>query len=172
MKALVAIAFAVAIVATVNAIAQAQRFGCDGAEARQFDFWVGEWDLAYVQGGKEGRSTNRITKVLDGCAILEEFDGVPGTPLQGRSYSTYDRATKAWKQTWVDNTGSYLDFSGGLEDGRMVLNREFVRNGKAVKQRMVWQDIEADRLKWLWQASQDGGSTWTTAWEIEYRRKR
>ena len=57
-------------------------------------------------------SRNRITKVLDGCVILEEFTGTAGTRLDGRSFSTYDRATRRWKQTWVDNTASYLDFVG------------------------------------------------------------
>jgi hypothetical protein len=123
-----------------------------------------------VQDGKPGTSRNRITKVLDGCAVLEEFDGPPGTPLVGRSYSAYDRTTKQWRQTWVDNTGSYLDFAGGMVDGRMVLAREFRRGEKLLKQRMVFEDIRADSLKWLWQGSQDGGATWTTAWEIAYRR--
>lgn len=172
MKAVLALLFAAAILAAVSAIAQSQKVGCDSAESRQFDFWVGEWEATYVMGGKQGQSRNRITKVLDGCALLEEFDGAPGTPLVGRSYSAYDRAANAWKQTWVDNQGSYLDFVGGFADGRMVLSRETMRNAKPVKQRMVFQDIQADRFKWLWQASTDGGATWTTGWEIDYRRAR
>ena len=50
------------------------------------------------------KSRNRITKVLDGCAILEEFSGAPGSKLDGRSFSQFDTATKQWKQTWVDNS--------------------------------------------------------------------
>ena len=94
-------------------IAQSQpQYGCDSPESRQLDFWVGEWDLTYSAGGKEAKSRNRITKVLGGCVILEEFTGAPGTRLDGRSYSTYDRATKRWKQTWVDSEGTHLDFAG------------------------------------------------------------
>jgi hypothetical protein len=148
----------------------AQAPACNEPAARELDFWIGTWDLGYVQAGKAGTSRNRISKVLDGCALLEEFDGPPGTPLVGRSYSVYDKATRQWRQTWVDNSGGYLDFTGGMQDGRMVLAREFRRGDKLVKQRMVFQDVQADSLKWLWQASQDGGATWTTAWEIDYRR--
>lgn len=99
-------------------------YGCDSAESKQLDFWVGEWDLGYVEDGKSGKSRNRITKTLDGCAILEEFSGAPGSKLDGRSYSTFDRLTRRWKQTWVDNTGSYLDFTGGMRDGQMFFARE------------------------------------------------
>lgn len=147
----------------------AQTYGCDSPESKQFDFWIGEWELSYVEDGKPGKSRNRVTKVLDGCAVLEEFTGEPGTKLNGRSYSTYDRLARTWKQTWVDNTGAYLDFTGAFAEGRMTLARDATA-GKGVKQRMVFQDIRRDSLKWLWQKSEDGGATWKTQWEIDYRR--
>lgn len=145
--------------------------GCDFAESKQFDFWLGEWDAAYrKQDGSVGKSRNRVSKVLDGCSVLEEFTGAPGITLDGRSHSAYDRNAQRWKQTWVDNTGSYLDFVGGWADGAMILARDAERQGRKFKQRMVWRDIRADEFKWLWQRSDDGGSTWATQWEIDYRR--
>lgn len=154
------------------AIAAAQGFGCDSPESRQLDFWLGEWELSYVQDGKPATSRNRITRTLDGCVVLEEFSGAPGTPLDGRSVSTFDRATRQWRQTWVDNTASYLDFTGRFEDGRMTFSRRAERAGKAFRQRMVFRDIAADSLKWLWQRSDDDGATWSTQWEIDYRRSK
>jgi hypothetical protein len=162
--------FAATLVAT--SCAHAQTYGCSSPESKQLDFWLGEWELSYVEDGKPGKSRNRITKTLDGCAVLEEFTGAPGTPLDGRSVSTYDRLTKRWKQAWVDNTASYLDFSGGMQDGRMVFAREMQRDGKTIGQRMVFEDVQRDSLRWLWQKSQDGGKSWTTQWEIQYRRIR
>ena len=155
-----------------SAFAQtAPTHGCDSPESRQFDFWVGDWELSYK--GADGtvlESRNKITKILDGCVLLEQFAGAPGTKLNGHSVSTFDRNAKRWKQTWVDNTASYLDFTGGLADGKMVLMRDAERQGKKFMQRMVWQDIRADAFKWLWQRSDDGGATWSTQWEIDYRR--
>src|SRR5436190_19746362 len=95
--------------------AQTPAPACDSPETKQLDFWVGEWDLTYGDGGK-GR--NRVTKILDGCVILEEFTGAPGTKLNGKSFSTFDRLTKQWKQTWVDDTSTYLDLTGKFADGR------------------------------------------------------
>lgn len=143
--------------------------GCDSPESRQLDFWLGDWELTYVMEGKAGKSRNRLTKILDGCVILEEFSGAPGTKLDGRSYSTFDRATKRWKQTWVDNTAGYLDFTGGIVDGRMMFSREAERDGRRFQQRMVFDDVARDSLTWRWQRSDDG-KAWTTLWEIAYRR--
>jgi hypothetical protein len=153
------------------ALAESPASACDGPESRQLDFWLGEWDLSYVEDGKPGTSRNRITKILDGCAVLEEFEGPPGTPLVGRSLSMFDRLTHRWKQTWVDNSGTYLDFTGGLDQGRMVFAREAMRDGRRSTQRMVFDDVKADSLRWLWQRSDDGGRTWKTLWEIGYRRR-
>jgi hypothetical protein len=167
---LLALALAAIVLAASVVLAQSQtQYGCDSPESRQLDFWVGEWRLAYKQGGKDVTSTNRISKVLDGCAILEEFSGAPGTKLDGRSYSTYDRATRRWKQTWVDNTASYLEFDGATVDGDMAFVRSFTKDGKTTHQRMVFRDVKPDSLTWLWQSSADG-NTWSTQWEIAYKR--
>ena len=151
--------------------ALAQAKGCDSPESHQLDFWLGDWDLSYAKNGQVVHSANRITRVLDGCVILEEFTGAPGTALDGRSVSTYDPAVSRWKQAWVDNQGSYLDFDGEIAPGEVTFARSFTREGKKTMQRMIFRDIKRDSLKWLWQQSTDGGATWSTQWEIDYRRR-
>lgn len=139
----------------------------DADALNQFDFWIGEWDLTW----EGGQGTNRIEKILDSKVILENFDGTPATPLRGMSVSTFSREKDAWAQTWVDTDGSYLDFVGGWQGDRMVLSRDGVVKGEAVKQRMVWFNIAADAFDWHWDRSVDGGQTWSTQWAIHYRRR-
>lgn len=142
---------------------------CAAPEADQFDFWVGTWALTW---GEAGRGTNRIRRILNGCVIEESFAGqMPDGPYRGLSVSTYDAGAGVWRQTWVDDQGAYLDFEGGLQpDGRMILSRTTTRDGETIHQRMVWRNVEADRLHWDWQMSTDGGATWTTKWSIAYVR--
>lgn len=166
MRALTATALAATLVASAATAQTTPTYGCDTPESRRYDFWVGEWELAH-SGTK---SANHITKALDGCVIVEQFTGAPGTKLDGTSVSTFDRATKRWRQTWVDNTGAYLDFVGGTDNGDPTFEREFVRDGKTIRQRMVFRNITPASLKWLWQSSPDGGKTWSTQWEIDYKR--
>ncbi len=140
----------------------------ESSELRQFDFWLGEWDLTWSE---DGRGTNRITAVLDNRVIQEEFDGTPSTPLRGLSVSTYNTQLGKWQQTWVDNTGSYLDFVGEFVDGKMILSRETTLEGKPILQRMVWYNIAEQTLDWNWERSGDGGETWQVVWQIHYQRK-
>lgn len=140
---------------------------CSQPEAQQFDFWIGAWDLAWGEGAG-GR--NVIEKTLGNCVIVENFDGSPATPLRGMSVSTYNARLQQWQQTWVDNQGSYLDFTGGWQDSRMVLQREATVDGSKVLQRMVWFDITPDALRWNWERSVDDGATWEVLWAITYTR--
>jgi hypothetical protein len=174
-NALMKIPFLIAAILLMTLPAQAQqppKPGCDSAESKRLDFWIGEWDLSYTSNGQPAKSRNKISKILDGCVILEEFTGGSGAQLDGKSFSMYDVATKQWKQTWVDNTGSYLDFVGSMDAGDMVFSREAEVRGKKMTQRMVFRDVKPESLKWLWQKSEDAGKTWTTLWEIDYKRIR
>jgi hypothetical protein len=147
---------------------------CLAAEQTQLSFWLGEWELTWP-GEKQGEvdhGTNSIRRVLDGCAIEENFSGGTAMHLRGRSLSIFDTISGKWKQTWVDNEGGYLDFTGEFRDGQMILAREAVRrNGQKVLQRMVFKNITPNELDWSWEASNDGGKTWQVNWPIHYKRK-
>jgi hypothetical protein len=142
---------------------------CSAPEFRQFDFWVGEWDLTWPDSG---RGANIITVELDSCVIEENFTTEGDSPFRGRSVSVYNPATERWSQTWVDNSGGYLDFVGAWRDSTMILSRTATdTSGISFMQRMVWFNIAADSLDWHWERSDDNGKTWRTLWAIHYQRK-
>ncbi|HET9259147.1 MAG TPA: DUF1579 family protein [Acidimicrobiia bacterium] len=149
---------------------------CSTPEARQLDFWLGEWDLTWPaeqMGGAQGdlgRGRNSITRLFDDCVIEENFM-TDDASYRGHSVSVYDVSAGVWRQTWVDSAGGYLWLTGGEVDGQMILSTEPVEKeaGVAVN-RMVFADVETDSLEWVWQRSDDGGSNWTDLWNISYRR--
>jgi hypothetical protein len=147
---------------------------CAAAQQKQLDFWVGEWDLTWP-GAKEGQfdhGTNSIKRVLDGCVVQENFSAGTSGHLRGTSVSIFDGVTGKWKQTWVDNEGGYLDFTGGVADGQMILQREASRpDGTKNLQRMIWKNVTANELDWSWESSTDGGKTWQVQWPIHYKRR-
>jgi len=131
----------------------------------QFDFWLGEWDVTW---GEDGKGTNRIEQILGGKIIQENFTA---PDLHGISVSVFDPERQVWCQTWVDNNGTYLDFTGKFEDEMMILSRDAVVKGEACKQRMIWHNIEQSRFDWNWERSDDGGETWRVLWQIKYTRR-
>lgn len=147
---------------------------CTGPENHQLDFWVGEWDLTWPgpQGKPGGTATNRVEKTLGGCAIEEHFTADGPNALLGHSVSAYSARDHAWKQTWVDNQGLYLDFTGEFKDGEMRLSRHATGpDGKPRLARMVFFNIKPDSFDWRFESSSDDGKTWSLAWPIHYQRK-
>ncbi len=131
--------------------------------ARQFDFWLGDWDCTWAEGGV---GTNSVYLDLADKVVVESFDGRPTLDYQGLSFSVYDRAAGLWRQTWVDTDGNYLTFEGRWADGEMDLRR---RDGDALL-RMRWHAIAGDSLEWSYERSDDDGAGWSPVWEIGYRR--
>jgi hypothetical protein len=164
---------AVALIASM-AVAQQRPNSCAAPEQKQFEFWVGSWEATWpgAKSGEVGHGTNNITRVLDGCVVEENFSAGDSGHLRGHSVSIFDTSAGKWKQTWVDNEGGYLDFTGEWKAGQMILWRESI-NPKGVKsmQRMVYKNISASEFDWSWEASSDGGKTWTVQWPIHYKRK-
>jgi len=155
-----------------RAAAQQAPQPCLAPEFRQMDFWLGNWTVEWdaAPGVPSGSGTNRITREYGGCVIVEAFDGGAASGnLIGHSVSTYQAPLQRWRQTWVDNQGGYFAFIGGREGDRFILVT--TRPGDSVPvQRMVFEDISADRLTWRWQRTPDGGTTWSDQWVIRYRR--
>ncbi|MGH9442715.1 MAG: DUF1579 family protein [Thermoanaerobaculia bacterium] len=149
---------------------------CSGPEWKQLDFWVGEWNATWPAspGTPAGSATNRIEKILGGCVVSENFEASGASPLIGKSYSTYSPQLKKWQQTWVDNQSSYIDLVGDFTNpGEPVFTVERPGpNGKPVKLRMVFKNIQHDSFDWSWERSTDGGKTWTVQWPIRYTRKK
>ena len=146
---------------------------CEATEARQLDFWVGEWDLTWEKGPlfEAGEGTNVVRPVLGGCVMLET-SRYPESAYVGSSVSTSNAHTSRWHQTWVDHDGGYLDFTvGPRDDGSFVLSRQFEHENETIIQRMIFHNVADDRLDWNWQRSSDGGETWETLWAIHYERR-
>jgi hypothetical protein len=147
---------------------------CAGPEFRQFDFWVGDWDLTWPgqNGQPEQHGHNRIERELGDCVIHEHFSDEATPAFQGTSLSTFTPQLGKWQQTWVDNQGAYMDFTGDFKEGQMVLSRAITQKGKPVMQRMVFKNIKPDSLDWSWERSDDDGATWKVVWPVHYQRRK
>lgn len=142
----------------------------------QLDFWVGEWEVTWDEGeGKMGYGVNRITKVLDGKVIQENFEITEGQSkgYKGTSISSYHTAAKKWFQCYADNNGTFYHFVGNLNGDRKTFKTDVftTKDGKDFTQRMVFHHITQDAMIWDWESSNDGGKTWTLNWKINYKRK-
>ncbi|MEO8753730.1 MAG: hypothetical protein ABI624_13740 [Casimicrobiaceae bacterium] len=141
---------------------------CATPEYRQFDFWIGEWDVSNPAGRIVGQ--NRIARLHGGCVVLESWSGDGG--VTGSSLNIYDAERGKWHQTWVDSTGGLLQLEGGWSNGRMVLvsAADPAKPGETIN-RISWQPLADGRVRQLWETSADGSKSWTTAFDGYYRKQ-
>ena len=139
---------------------------CKTTEYRQFDFWIGTWDVYQPNGKKGGES--RIEPIASGCALLENWEGSGG--FSGKSLNNYDQTDKRWHQIWVDSSGSRLVLAGTLIDKQMVLSSDPAVAGPL--QRITWTPNDDGSVRQLWESSADAGKTWTVAFDGKYVRRK
>jgi hypothetical protein len=131
---------------------------CDAPEHRQFDFWLGEWDVDGVHSS--------ITRDPVGCTIYEVYRSLQ----VGRSISFYDAVSKQWHQTYLfGQSNPPLRMSGGMEGNRMVM---YVRDaGGELRQRWTWFVNADGTVTQRNEGTQNNGLTWTVGFNGTYRRR-
>ena len=138
-------------------------------EARQFDFWIGEWDV--VANGKPA-GINRIEKILGGCVLQENWTGAGGS--SGKSWNWFDIGDRKWHQLWLDAAGNpQLNLSGSVTGDVMKYEGTSIGpKGITIHNRLQFFKLEGDRVRQLWEQSRDGGTTWSVVFDGEYRRRK
>jgi len=146
--------------------------GCGDSPVHAWlDFWLGDWAVCV---GADRAGSNRVSRALDGCAVVEDWAGADGTRGMSLFYVASPQAT--WRQVWITDAalrpGGWkekhlvargadggLRFQGEivLADGRRILDRTTLRPNA---DRTVSQRIEMSR---------DGGDVWTTTFDALYR---
>ena len=138
-------------------------------EHRQFDFWVGEWDVINPRGQRAG--TNSVQLILGDCVVFENWTGARGG--HGKSFNVYNAAKGKWQQTWVDNSGGVLELLGEYKDNQMRLVGERKgSDGSVTLQRITFTKLGDGGVRQLWDQSTDGGKTWAVAFDGTYVRKK
>lgn len=148
---------------------------CSNPIYRQFDFWIGDWDVFGPKGRKAGDS--KISVILDSCIILEEWKstaGQNGIVYAGKSFNTWNATSKQWQQTWVDNVGGSTEFlQGKYENNKMQFMSvpfEVAKDTMAIR-RLSFYYLDKDKVRQHGEISKDKGTTWATEYDLEYRRR-
>jgi hypothetical protein len=150
-------------------------------EYRQFDFWVGEWDvnlrtLQNDNNWEDSKSARaKIYRILDGRAILELWDeSAPGDAIRGFSLRFFDPDKEKWRLflNWPGkNTSGTNTLNGSFRHGRgEFFSTRAGADGARTINRYTFSDIAPDRLRWDDGFSNDGGRTWRSNWIMEYSR--
>lgn len=136
-------------------------------EARQFDFWLGQWRVEDAGGTHAG--DNHIRKAELGCVLIENW--ISQTGGTGMSINYFDPVNRQWVQNWV-GLNLLMDLRGGLVDGSMILEGtvHYYRAGNTTPMRGTWTPLPDGRVRQHFEHSIDDGATWTTWFDGYYRK--
>jgi tetratricopeptide (TPR) repeat protein len=138
---------------------------CKKAEYRQFDFWIGDWDVVSPNGEHVGH--NLVTVEQDGCLLVEHWTAKEGGQT-GTSFNYYDIRDKKWHQLYLDNSGNAGAFpamAGALVSNRMVLTTD---PSGSTQSRWTWYVTGPGRVRQMAEQSTDAGKTWELFWDSTY----
>lgn len=141
--------------------------------AREFDFWIGDWDVRPVGAASVGPpARNTVTLENNGCTVVEHW--VSATGSEGQSFNLYDSSIDKWRQTWVDNGGQQHDYRGGLVGRDMTFEGDTpAPNGARgrLPTKLTFFHISKDSVRQFSEVSSDSGRTWTPAYNLLYVRR-
>jgi len=139
-------------------------------EYRQFDFWIGEWDV-FVTGTQNQSGTSSIQLILDSCIIFENWTG--GNGYTGKSFNLYNAVEKKWQQIWVDSRGGIIQFTGEARDGNLYYTADTPQpDGTRLLRRLTFFHQGPDQVRQFSEASTDGGKTWSPEYDLTYVRRK
>jgi hypothetical protein len=136
---------------------------------RDFDFWIGEWDVAGANGIPAGR--NSIQPAERGCVLIENWTNTAGGT--GMSVNYLDKSTNEWVQVWNAEGGSQINVRGGLTNDGMAMEGtiHYISNGTTAPFRALWTALPDGRVRQYFEQSNDGGVTWVPWFEGFYTRR-
>jgi tetratricopeptide (TPR) repeat protein len=141
---------------------------CQTAEFRQFDFWVGDWDVHNPAAQKVG--DNLVTREQDGCLLVEHWKSVRGIE-SGTSFNYFDIRDKKWHQIYFDNSGNagaYPPIAGSLVDNKMVLISD---EKESPIFRWTWYLLSPGKVRQMAEQSDDQQKSWRIIWDSIYVNK-
>jgi hypothetical protein len=142
---------------------------CTSPESRQFDFWVGHWDVTPTGHPDQLVAHSLIEKLYQGCAIRENWAPLNGQ--DGGSLSSFVAADDVWRQTWVAAGGARAEFKGGWNGHAMVLTGVWPQPGHPTQMtRMTYTPAADGSVRQAGETSDDAGVTWSPSFDFTYRK--
>lgn len=165
----------------------AQSRACADPRARDFDFWIGDWDIRQSFRRQDGTwlelpARTSVTAALEGCALVERWTGqvmffwegmTEPEPVSGLSVRAYDPTTAQWYIHWMDTRVPRFDqpYVGTFANGRGEFFRRWeTPEGNRVG-RVTFHDMTANSVEWALAISSDGRRSWQTIWTMRMHRR-
>jgi hypothetical protein len=141
------------------------------AHAREFDFWIGEWNV-YPTGSSQLVGSSSVQMASGGCLILENWTAI-GVPNNGKSMNFVDPVNNKWKQVWVGSGGGVTEYINGEYKDSAMQFESFSKSPQGNMQiRFRFFNQGPNKVRQFQEFSTDDGKTWNVSYDLTYIRKK
>ena len=142
------------------------------AQSRQFDFLIGNWDVVATRFEDDRtvlfqyKAKWEAKYVNDGRMIIDDFKACGPSGEEFSSFvtlRTYSEITQRWEMQGLAafQPAAATEWYGNWQDGEMLLNASGKNvDGKSIKNKIRFYEIQKDRFAWSSKTSRDEGSSW------------
>jgi hypothetical protein len=166
--ALAAIASAITINSSANDLS-AIKAKAQSVCPKDLDYLIGEWDAG---SGEEGTDV-KWEAPLGSCYLVETWAPRKSGQTSGYYFAVlaYDAKLKNWSYLAASPVGDRLRFENGVVKGnRVTLEQADLTDGTV--HRFSYTKLPNDQVRELSMGSKDGGKTWTTDYDLVWKRKK
>ena len=144
-------------------------------ESRQFDFLIGNWDVAASKYKEDGsllfhyKASWSAKPLNEGRMVMDEFKAYLPTGQEISSYvtlRTYSETTRRWEMAGLSalQPAANAQGFGEWKDGEMLLDAVGVNpDGATINNKIRFFNIEKNSFNWESRISYDSGKTWAKA---------
>ncbi len=152
-------------------------------QSSAFDFFTGTWRVAH----------HRLQSRLAGCTTWDKFDGsctvwrvlgghgnvddnvlhLPGQDYRAITLRSYDPASDQWAIWWLDARQPHqldVPVKGRFEGGIGIFFADDMLDGKAIRVRFSWLNVQTPSPRWEQAFSPDDGQSWEVNWTMDFTR--
>jgi hypothetical protein len=134
---------------SMNVYSQKDKIPCTTEVYKQFDFWLGDWNVYDTNNKLIG--TNTIVKMPNACAMQENWSSTQSAS-KGTSYNYYNAIDKSWNQVWIDNAGGSLVLKGTYKNNKMILKSKLITGKKGdYYNQVTWFKNSNGSVTQLWE---------------------
>lgn len=139
-----------------------------------FDFLIGRWEMVVTRHSGDAprviaTEISVVERALGGTVLIDTWGE------SGFTTRTYDPKAGLWRLFWTDRgyfQGRIQFWEGRFEDGvgTFVGGDSFPNPDNRVKSKIIFSEIQENRVHWEMFHTQDNGATWSLTDVREYRR--
>lgn len=146
---------------------------CAAGPHRGFDFLLGEWTV--YEGATPGTTAAgqlTLRSQSNGCLMEETMTSTHG--YRSLAYANYLTSHGVWVRTFADDEGHVIVLRGApdVAGTRLVLLGDRPASaGQTITVRVTWEKQSDTRVGQTWEASRDGGATFTIERQYSFVRR-